>query len=39
MKPIISSREKTYIFMGQNVDGLYFNYMDPLKPDQSLVYF
>lgn len=25
--------------MGQNVGGLYFNYMDPLKPDQSLVYF
>lgn len=25
--------------MGQNVGSLYFNYMDPLKPDQSLVYF
>lgn len=25
--------------MGQNVGGLYFNYMDPLKPDQSSVYF
>lgn len=25
--------------MGQNVDGLCFNYMDALKPDQALVYF
>lgn len=25
--------------MRQSVGDLYFNYMDPLKPDQSLVYF